>query len=109
MGDMDLGLSYGITAISDVLTKAGKRGNGESLSGFAVHDFSADLTTEKWKVSLYVDNVLDEYAETGVRTDTARVQTVSDINGDPVHVRSYFHNVIRPRTIGLRAKYRFDL
>jgi outer membrane receptor protein involved in Fe transport len=109
MGDMDLGLSYGITAISDVLSKAGERGNGESLSGFAVHDFSADLTTEKWKVSLYVDNVLDEYAETGVRTDTARVQTVSDINGDPVHVRSYFHNVIRPRTIGLRAKYLFDL
>ena len=56
-----------------------------------------------------MDNVLDEYAETGVRTDNARVQTVSDINGDPVNVRSYFHNIIRPRTIGLRAKYRFDL
>ena len=109
IGDMDLNLDYGITAIGDVLTKAGERGNGESLSGFAVHNFSAGLTTDRWNVALYVDNVLDEYAETAVRTDFARAQVVSDINGDGVTHRSYFHNVLRPRTIGLRAMYRFDL
>lgn len=109
IGDMDLNIDYGISAISDVITKAGERGNGESLSGFAVHNFAAGLTTDRWNVTFYVDNLLDEYAETAVRTDTARVQTVSDINGDPVYMRSYFHNMIRPRTIGLRASYRFDL
>lgn len=109
MGDMDWSLNYGITAISDVLTKAGERGNGEALDSFAVHNFAAGLNANNWNVTFYVDNVLDEYAVTAVRTDTARLQTVSDINGDPVHMRSYFHNVLRPRTIGLRASYRFDL
>lgn len=109
MGDMDLRLNYGITAISDVLTKAGERANGESLSGFAVHNFAAALAADKWNLTLYVDNVLDKYAETGTRTDPARVQTLGDINGDPVYTRGYFHNMIRPRTIGLRASYRFDL
>ncbi len=109
LGDMDLGISYGITAISDVLTKTGERANGEELPGFAVHNFSASLDTDKWNVTLYADNLLDKFAVTGVRSDQATIQTVPDINGDPVYTRRYYNNVLRPRTIGLRATYRFDM
>ena len=31
-----------------------------------------------------IDNLLDKYAVTGVRADTAYLQTVSDINGDRI-------------------------
>lgn len=109
MGAMDVKLNYGITAISDVLTKTGGRGNSEALPGYAVHNFSASLEVDEWNVTFYADNLLDKYAVTGVRTDTARIQTVSDINSDSVAVRSYYHNVLTPRTIGLRASYRFDI
>ncbi len=32
----------------------------------------------------------------------AYIQTVADINGDPVYVRSYRHDVLPPRMVGLR-------
>lgn len=109
LGNMDLNVSYGISAISDVLTKTGERANGESLPGYAVHNMAASLQTDSWTVTLYADNLLDKYAVTGVRSDTAYLQNVSDINGDTVHTRRYFNNMLTPRTIGLRATYRFDM
>ncbi len=109
IGAMDLNVSYGITAISDVLTKTGARANGEALSGYAVHNLAAALSSDTWTVTFYADNLLDKYAVTGVRSDTAYLQVVSDINGDPVTPRRYSQNVLRPRVIGLRATYRFDL
>jgi hypothetical protein len=33
------------------------------------------------------------------------VQTVADINGDPVHVRAYAEEMLRPREIGLKFTY----
>ena len=83
--------------------------NGEALPGYAVHNLSASLKDDAWTLTFYADNLLDKYAVTGVRADTAYLQTVPDINGDPVTTRRYFNNVLRPRTIGLRATYRFDL
>ncbi len=109
LGNMDLSISYGITAISDVLTKTGERANGEALDGFAVHNAAVALYADSWTVALYADNLLDEFAVTGVRSDRASIQTVPDINGDPVYTRRYYNNVLRPLTIGLRATYRFDM
>jgi hypothetical protein len=37
------------------------------------------------------------------------VQTVDDENGDPVHVRSYTHDILRPREIGFRFGYELEL
>ncbi|MFT6955722.1 MAG: iron complex outermembrane receptor protein [Halieaceae bacterium] len=109
MKNIDLTVNYGISAVGDVLTKAGGRAGGEALPGYAVHNFSAIVATDSWDVTLYADNLLDKYAVTGVRSDTNFLQTAADINGDDVAVRSYGQNVLRPRTIGLRATYRFDM
>ena len=109
MGDSNLRLNYGLAAISDVLTRAGNRGGGEALGGFALHSASAVYDADVWSVALYAKNLFDKYAETGVRSSLPNVQTVFDENGDPVRVRSYSKDVVRPQEIGLRFTYKFEM
>jgi outer membrane receptor protein involved in Fe transport len=99
----DLEFDWSMTYTSDVLTKAGERNNGEELDGFALHNVSATWLKDSWRVTLYADNVFDEYAETGVRDDFSQVR---QING--WDLRRYYHNVVRPRQIGMRLVYNFD-
>jgi iron complex outermembrane recepter protein len=70
-----------------------------------VHNASAVWHNSHWSAGLYAQNLLNKYAVTGVRSRQVFVQTVADENGDPVHVRSYSENVLRPREIGLRFTY----
>jgi len=103
LGDgSSLEFDYSMTARSDVLTKVGERGNGESLDGFSLHNISASWLTDSWRVTLYADNVFDEYAETGVRDDVSFIRQVEGVD-----VRRYYHNVVRPRQVGLRFIYDF--
>jgi outer membrane receptor protein involved in Fe transport len=105
----ELGLNYGVAAISDVFTRIGNRGGGEALPGFALHSASVVLSNDAWTIALYAKNLFNKYAETGVRTTPLYLQTVTDENGESVHVRSYSKDVVRPREVGLRATYKFDL
>lgn len=100
--DYDLDFNYGMTYISGVYTKVGLRNSGQVLAGFAVHNASLTLSKDDWEVSLYADNLFDEFAVTSVRQSLAFVR---DVNG--VTLRRYFENVIRPREIGIEARYRF--
>jgi iron complex outermembrane recepter protein len=102
------GVQYSLSAVSNVFTRTGNRGSGEALGGYGVSNLSFDLAADAWTVTLYADNLFNKYAETGVRATSAYVQTVSDINGDPVPVRSYYKDVLRPREVGLRFRYEFD-
>jgi iron complex outermembrane recepter protein len=104
-----LDLDYGIAAQSDILTKSGKRAGGESLGGFAVHYASATLHADAWTFGLYARNLFNKYAVTGVRSTRASIQTVQDIDGNAVRVRSYYNDLLRPREIGLRFTYDFEL
>jgi iron complex outermembrane recepter protein len=106
---MDWAFNYGVTVTGDVVTRAGSRGNGEALGGFSLHSASAVLTASDWTFALYAKNLFNKYAETGVRTTRAYIQTVTDENGDPVRVRSYTKDVARPRELGLRVTYNFKL
>ncbi len=105
----ELSLTYGVTAISDVLTRTGMRGDGEALPGFALHSASATLQSDLWSVGLYARNLLNKYAETGVRLTSVYAQTLADDAGGAVRVRTYSKDVVRPREIGLRFTYDFDL
>ena len=80
-----LELDYGVTAISDVLTRTGERGFGEKLSGYAIQDVAAMLSRDQWSLTLFAKNVFDKYAETSATQTKAFVQTVSDANGDTVY------------------------
>ncbi len=108
-GSWDLELNYGIAAIGDVYTKTGLRADGEDLPGYAVHYGSAVLRGGPWTVGLYGRNLLNKYAVTGVRSIRDFVQTVTDENGDPVAVRSYAQQMLKPREIGIRFSYALDL
>jgi outer membrane receptor protein involved in Fe transport len=104
-GRWNLDLNYGLASIGGVLTKIGGRAGGEELGGFTVHSASAVLRGGSWTLGVYAQNLTNEYAVTGVRSTAGFVQTVADQNGDPVRVRSYAHEVLRPREIGLRFTY----
>jgi outer membrane receptor protein involved in Fe transport len=106
-GDWDLELNYGFAAISDIITTIGARAGGETLDGYSTHSLSAIVRSAQWTVGLYAQNLTNEYAETGVRSRPSFVQTVADENGDPVHVRSYSHEVLRPREVGIKFSYSF--
>jgi outer membrane receptor protein involved in Fe transport len=108
-GQWGLDLNYSLTAIGDVLTKTGARAGGEQLGGFTVHSASAVLRGGPWTLSLYGQNLFDKFAVTGVRSTPLFVQTVADENSDPVRVRSYSHDILRPREIGVRFSYDLDL
>jgi len=103
MGDKILDVNYGLTSISDVITKVGNRGSGETLGGYTVHNASVAVSTDIWAATLYADNMFDKYAVTGVRTDTDFIDSIGGFT-----LRRYYHNTLRPRTIGVDFRYSFD-
>jgi outer membrane receptor protein involved in Fe transport len=99
-----LDLDYGFTSISNVFTKIGNRGSGETLSGFTLHNAAATMATDVWSATLYVDNLTDKFASTGVRADTDFIDTIGP---NDFTLRRYYHNIIQPRTAGLDVRYNF--
>jgi outer membrane receptor protein involved in Fe transport len=102
-GGSQIDFDWSMTASSDVITKAGERDFGESLDGYTLHRVSTTWFKDSWTLSLYADNVFDEYAETGVRLDSSFVRQVAGFD-----LRRYYHNVVRPRQVGMRFTYNFD-
>jgi iron complex outermembrane receptor protein len=99
----NIDFNWSMTAQSNVYTKVGKRNFGEDLDGFTLHYVSATWNKDAWSVALYGENVFDKYAETGVRDDVGNIREVGLFD-----LRRYYHNVVRPRQVGLRFKYNFD-
>ncbi|MBN1238720.1 MAG: TonB-dependent receptor [Gammaproteobacteria bacterium] len=97
----DLDVSYGLTFTSDYLTKVGMRGGGERLGGYTLHSATVGVGQDRWSATLYADNLLDKFAETGVRLDPSYVRDVGGFT-----MRRYFRNVLRPRTVGIEFRYR---
>jgi len=108
LAGQDLRFSYGAAYVGNVLTRAGGRGDGEMLDDYMIHQASVEWRMSQWMISLYADNLFDEYAETGARNTPAYIRTVPDVNGDPVTVRRYYKDVLRPREVGLRVTYDLD-
>ncbi|HEX6999189.1 MAG TPA: TonB-dependent receptor [Gammaproteobacteria bacterium] len=108
-GRWSLDLNYGLAAIGNVLTKTGGKAGGEELGGYTVHSAWAQLRNGPWTLAVYGQNLTNKFAVTGVRSNRLFAQTVEDENGDPVRVRAYSHDVLRPREIGFRFSYDLDL
>jgi hypothetical protein len=104
----DMTLNYGVSSTGDVITTTGLRGGGETLGGFSLHHASLVFSGGPWEFALYGQNLLDKYAVTGTRSRRSFVQTVADENGDPVTVRSYAQQMVRPRELGIRFTYDFS-
>lgn len=108
---LDLDFAYGFTASGDVLTRTGARGGGIALPAFQIHNASVRLSAPgaDWAVTAYVDNIWDEYAETGARSTPLANQVLEDADGGPVYARNFFTNVLPPRKFGLRFTKTFGL
>ena len=99
--DVALEVRYGYSFIGDVLTRIGMRAGGEALPAYDVHNVSASITRGDWTLTFYADNLLDEYAVTGVRQTPALI----GLTDDGFRSRRYFANVLAPQRVGLRVRY----
>lgn len=102
--NIHLELSHDYAWVGSVLTRIGGREGGERLPGYGVHGLSASLSSESsaWTATLYVENLLDEYAV------VSRSGTPMDIRtADGFTLRSYASHVLPPRRAGLRFRYVF--
>ena len=95
-------LDWSMTGQSNSITKVGKRADGESLDGYSIHNVSASWISDNLTLSLYADNLFNEYATTGVRRDRSFIRMV-----DQFDLRRYYNDVLRPRQMGLRVVYNF--
>jgi len=86
----------------DILSRTGARGGSFTLPSFGVANLAATYSVEKWGVTAYVNNLFDEFAETGVQSTPLINQTVSGAT-----VRSFVTNVLTPQTFGVRFTYDF--
>lgn len=112
LGDKYLDIAYGLTYQSDIITKVGLRADGETISGYSIHNLSAKLSGESWAVTLYADNLFDKYAFTNTRRDAGDIglANFSYLNSnDPALQRNYGHFVLQPRKIGIRFEYLFEI
>ncbi len=105
MDSFDLTLNYGISHYGDVLTRVGERADGEALDSFTLHNVSAVFSKDQWSIRAYIDNLTDEYYETGVRSTASNVGTTA--NANDFTIRRYFKNVGTPRVIGVSFTYDF--
>jgi len=93
----DLVFNVGYSWQSDVLTRTGGRGSSVTLDSFGIANASAVYDADTWTATLFVNNLFDEYAETGIRSTALSNQAPLGAN-----VRSHGAFVAAPRAIGVR-------
>ena len=91
----------------DVLSRTGGLGDGLTLDSYGVANVSAVYDAGKWTATLFVNNLFDEYYETGVVSTALTNQVLTDADGGLVNTRAYYTFVGAPRAIGIRANYKF--
>lgn len=96
----DLLWNFGYAWQGDVLSRAGGRGSSLTLDAFGIANGSVVYDAGDWKGTLFVNNLFDEFAETGV---TGTILSNQIVNG--ASVRSYYTNILPPRTIGVRFSW----
>ena len=92
-----------------MLSTAGARGGSTTLPSYSLSFARIGLvnTQKDWSITLYADNVFDEFAEVSTRGTSLFNQVVFDINGDSVYDRRFSTAVLPPQRIGLRFTMQF--
>ena len=91
----------------DVLSRTGGLGDGLTLDSYGVANVSAVYDAGPWQATLFVNNLFDEFYETGVVGTPLYNQVLTDDDGGPVNTRVYYTHVGAPRAIGVRFNYSF--
>ena len=99
-GSGEIAYNVGYSWQGDVLTSAGGRGGFPTLDSFGVLNGSIVYDAGNWSATLYANNLLDEFYETGVRNNSRFNQVQSGAN-----LRRHYSTVGAPRSIGIRFKW----
>tara|TARA_R110000868_G_scaffold545_3_gene4038 strand:- start:9563 stop:12043 length:2481 start_codon:yes stop_codon:yes gene_type:complete len=95
----NLGFSYQ----GDILTRTGGRGSSVTLDAYTLANGSINYDAGHWGATFFVNNLFDEYIETGFVSTPLSNQTISGLS-----VRSHYASVAPPRSIGVRVTYRWE-
>lgn len=111
MGEYLLDINYGMTYQSDIITTVGMRNDGEEIDGYSLSNLSAVFSNETYSITVYINNLFDEYAVTSARRSKADIglSRYTDYNQNrPDLSRNYGYYLTAPRTIGVKFEYNFE-
>lgn len=103
-------LNGGYAWQDDVLSFTGGRGGSFTLPSFGRANIAVGYQAENWDFTVYSDNIFDDFSETSASNTPLNNQTIGAFDGDlnPANVRRFRTNVLPPRSVGARFKYRFQ-
>ena len=87
----------------DVLSFVGGRGGSFTLPSYGRANIAVGYQADNWDFTIYSDNVLNDFSETSASNTPLFNQTIAGAN-----VRRFRTNVLPPRSVGARFKYRFQ-
>ncbi len=108
----DIIVNGGYSWQGDVLSFTGGRAGSFTLPSFGRANVAIGYQTDNWSLTGYVDNLFNDFSETSAANTPLNNQTIgaffdgSDPN--PSNVRRFRTNVLPPRAIGARFKFRFE-
>jgi outer membrane receptor protein involved in Fe transport len=101
--DGDLIANWTATYRGNVVSRIGwDRAYGDLIPSYVINRASLTYETETYSLSLFANNIFDEYAVVSVANDRSRI----GIN-DGVAVRYYRQVVLNPRTFGIEGRIKF--
>jgi outer membrane receptor protein involved in Fe transport len=112
MSEYLLDINYGMTYQSDLITTVGMRNDGEKIDGYSLSNLSATLSSEDWSVTMYINNLFDEYAVTSARRNKGDIglSRYDEYNQNrPDLSRNYGYYLATPMTIGVKFAYNFSM
>lgn len=103
MGDGSLIANWTATYRGNVVSRLGwDRGYGDKIPSYVMNRASVSYETDKYTVSLFANNIFDNYAVVSVGQDRSRIGV-----NDGVAVRYYRQVVANPRTVGIEARFKY--
>ena len=109
--DKLLEVNLGYTYQSDLITRVGLINDGETIDGYGLGNLSAVLSDEDWSVTVYVNNLFDEYYQTSARRAKADIGFAKFEQDEANRIdlqRNYGYYIGTPRTIGIKFQYTFE-
>lgn len=100
----EINFNWTSTYTGNIFSRVGNRGFGQTLPDYLTHRAAITYRMgETYEVSLFANNITNEYAVTGISNDRSRFGFV---NGGVIS-RYYGQSVLTPRVVGIEARFRY--
>ena len=103
-------LNAGYAWQGDVLSVVGARGGSYTLPSYGRANVAIGYAADNWSLTGYVDNLFNDFSESSAANTPLNNQLAPAFDGDtnPANVRRFRTNVLPPRSIGARLRYKFQ-